>query len=88
MILRDLLGLIQMCPGEDGSPWAELHDRPAALLRKAVGTSVTLADCGNLAVVVSEQELTFAVTRKGPTLSLGRTFGDRHGVYDHGRIIS
>jgi DNA invertase Pin-like site-specific DNA recombinase len=39
-ILRDLLGPIQMCPGEDGSLWAEFDARPAALLKKAVGTSV------------------------------------------------
>lgn len=40
VILRDLLGQIQMCPGEDGSLWAEFDARPAALLKKAVGTSV------------------------------------------------
>jgi hypothetical protein len=40
VILRDLLGPIQMCPGEDGSLWAEFDARPAALLKKAVGTSV------------------------------------------------
>ena len=40
VILRDLLGPIQMCPGADGSLWAEFDARPAALLKKAVGTSV------------------------------------------------
>ncbi len=40
VILRDLLGPIQMCPGPDGSLWAEFYARPAALLTKAVGTGV------------------------------------------------
>ena len=40
VILRDSLGPIQMCPGEDGSLWAKFDARPAALLKKAVGTSV------------------------------------------------
>ena len=38
VILRDLLGPIQMCPGPDGSLWAEFYVRPAALVKKAVGT--------------------------------------------------
>ena len=40
VILRDLLGPIQMRPEPDGSLWAEFDARPAALLKKAVGTSV------------------------------------------------
>ena len=40
VILRDLLGPIQMCPEPDGSLWAEFDARPAALLKKTVGTSV------------------------------------------------
>jgi len=40
VILRDLLGPIEMCPGPDGSLWAEFYARPAALLKKAVGTAV------------------------------------------------
>ena len=40
VILKDLLGPIQMCPEQDGSLWAEFDARPAALLKKAVGTSV------------------------------------------------
>ena len=40
VILKDLLGPIQMCPGPDGSLWAEFYARPAALLKKAVGTGV------------------------------------------------
>ena len=39
-ILKDLLGPVQMCPGPDGSLWAEFYARPAALLKKAVGTGV------------------------------------------------
>ena len=39
-ILRDLLGPIQMCPEPDGSLWAEFYARPAALVKRAVGTSV------------------------------------------------
>ena len=40
VILRDLLGPIEMCPEPDGSLWAEYYARPAALLKKAVGTGV------------------------------------------------
>ena len=40
VILKDLLGPIQMCPGPDGSLWAEFYARPAALVKKAVGTGV------------------------------------------------
>ena len=40
VILKELLGPIQMCPGPDGSLWAEFYARPAALVKKAVGTSV------------------------------------------------
>ena len=40
VILRDLLGPIQMRPEPDGSLWTEFDARPAALLKKAVGTSV------------------------------------------------
>ncbi len=39
-ILKDLLGPIQMCPGPDGGLWAEFYARPAALVKKAVGTGV------------------------------------------------
>ena len=39
-ILKDLLGPIQMCPEQNGSLWAEFDARPAALLKKTVGTSV------------------------------------------------
>ena len=28
VILRDLLGPIQLCPGQDGSLWAQCHTRP------------------------------------------------------------
>jgi len=48
VILRDLLGPIQMCPGEDGSLWAEFDARPAALLKKAAGTSVGSGGSGGL----------------------------------------
>ncbi len=40
VILKDLLGPIQMCPGPDGSLWAEFYARPAALVKKAIGTGV------------------------------------------------
>ncbi len=40
VILKDLLGPIQMCPGPDGSLWVEFYARPAALVKKAIGTSV------------------------------------------------
>ncbi len=40
VILNDLPGPIQMCPGPDGSLWAEFYARPAALVKKAVGTGV------------------------------------------------
>jgi hypothetical protein len=40
VILRDLLGPIQMRPEPDGSLWAEFYARPAALVKKAVGTGV------------------------------------------------
>ena len=46
VILRDLLGPIQMCPGEDGSLWAQYHTRPAALVKRAVGASVELSGSG------------------------------------------
>ena len=40
VILKDLLGPIQICPGPDGSLWVEFYARPAALVKKAIGTSV------------------------------------------------
>ena len=46
VILRDLLGPIQMCPGKDGSLWAQYHTRPAALIKRAVGASVELSGSG------------------------------------------
>lgn len=46
VILRDLLGPIQMCPGPNGTLWAECDARPAALLKKAVGASVELTGSG------------------------------------------
>ncbi|MDH3512669.1 MAG: hypothetical protein OER85_17640 [Gammaproteobacteria bacterium] len=46
VILRDLLGPIRMCPGPDGSLWAQYHTRPAALIKRAVGASVELSGSG------------------------------------------
>ncbi len=46
IILRDLLGPIKMCPGPDGSLWAEYNTRPAALVKKAIGASVELTGSG------------------------------------------
>lgn len=46
VILRDLLGPIQMCPGPDGALWAEFDARPAAIIKKAVGASVGLSGSG------------------------------------------
>ena len=46
VILRDLLGPIQMCPGKDGDLWAQYHTRPAALIKSAVGASVELSGSG------------------------------------------
>ena len=46
VILRELLGPIQMCPGKDGSLWAQYHTRPAALIKRAVGASVELNGSG------------------------------------------
>ncbi len=46
VILRDLLGPIQMCPGKDGSLWAQYHTRPAALIKRVVGASVELSGSG------------------------------------------
>ena len=46
VILKDLLGPIQMCPGPDGSLWAQYHTRPAALIKRAVGASVELSGSG------------------------------------------
>ncbi len=40
VILKKLLGPIEMCPEPDGSLWAEFYARPAALVKKAVGTGV------------------------------------------------
>ncbi len=53
-ILRDLLGPIQMSPGPDGSLWAEFDTRPAALLKKAVGTSVGSGGSGGV-ICTAEQ---------------------------------
>ena len=39
-ILKELLGPIEMCPEPDGGLWAEFYARPAALVKKAVGTGV------------------------------------------------
>ena len=52
VILRDLLGPIQMCPGEDGSLWAQYHTRPAALVKRAVGASVELSGSGGVICAV------------------------------------
>jgi hypothetical protein len=52
IILRDLLGPIQMCPSPDGSLWAEYNIRPAALLKKAVGASVELTGSGGVICTV------------------------------------
>lgn len=52
-ILRDLLGPIQMCPGQDGSLWAQYHTRPAALIKRAVGASVELSGSGGLLPTLS-----------------------------------
>lgn len=46
IVLRDLLGPIRLCPGKDGSLWAEYYPRPAALVKKAVGASVELNGSG------------------------------------------
>lgn len=46
VILRDLLGPIQMCAGKDGSLRAQYHTRPAALIKRAVGASVELSGSG------------------------------------------
>ena len=46
IIIRDLLGPIQMCPGPDGGLWAEYNTGPAALVKKAVGASVELIGSG------------------------------------------
>ena len=46
VILRDLLGQIQMCPEPDGSLWAQYHTRPAALIKRAAGASVELSGSG------------------------------------------
>ena len=48
IILRDLLGPIQMCPGKDGSLWAQYDTRPAALIKRAVGASVELSGSGGV----------------------------------------
>ncbi len=48
VILRDLLGPIQMCPGQDGSLWAQYHTRPVALIKRAVGASVELSASGGV----------------------------------------
>ena len=46
VILRDLLGPIQLCPDQDGGLWAQYHTRPAALIKRAVGASVELSGSG------------------------------------------
>ncbi|MCH7830357.1 MAG: hypothetical protein IIB75_07305, partial [Proteobacteria bacterium] len=46
VILRDLLGSVELCPGEDGSLWAEYRTRPAALVKKAVGAGSGLNGSG------------------------------------------
>ncbi len=46
VVLRDLLGPIQLCPGKDGSLWAQYYPRPAALMKRAVGASVELNGSG------------------------------------------
>jgi hypothetical protein len=48
IILRDLLGPIQMCPRPDGTLWAKFDARPAALVKKAVGASVGLNGSGGM----------------------------------------
>ncbi len=51
-ILKDLLGPIQMCPGPDGGLWAEFYARPAALVKKAVGTGAGSNGSGGLICTV------------------------------------
>ena len=52
VILRDLLGPIEMSPGPDGSLWAEFYARPAALVKKAVGTGVGSGGSGGVICTV------------------------------------
>ena len=54
VILRVLLGPIQMCPVQDGSRWAQYHTRPAALIKRAVEASVELSGSGARALYVSK----------------------------------
>jgi hypothetical protein len=50
VILNDLLGPIQMCPGPDGSLSVEFYARPAGLVKKAIGTSIGSDDSGGVIV--------------------------------------
>jgi hypothetical protein len=47
VLLRDWLGPIQMCQGQDGSLCAQYHTRPAALIKRAVEASVELSGSGH-----------------------------------------
>ena len=58
VILNDLPGPIQMCPGPDGSLWVEFYARPAALVKKAIGTSVgSDGSGGSLCTLATSPEL-------------------------------
>jgi hypothetical protein len=53
-ILKELLEPKQMVPEEDGSLWAEFDARPAALLKKAVGTSVGSGGSGGAFAILAD----------------------------------
>jgi len=62
VILRDLLGLIRMCPGQDGSLWAQYDTRPAALIKRAVGASIELS--GSAGVICTVPTVAIRVRMK------------------------
>ena len=60
-VTRDLLGPIHRVPEEDGNLWAEFDARPAALLKKAVGTSVGSDGSGGSLCTLATARLPLAV---------------------------
>jgi len=52
VILKELLGPIEMCAAPYGSLWAKFYARPAALVKKAVGASVGSGGSGGVICAV------------------------------------
>ena len=91
MILKELLGPIQMCPGPDGSLWAEFYARPAALVKKAAGTGAGSDGSGGV-IALAPSGLSYVGRRRRPRSGLflqsRYAFGSNEYRFDLRQILS